>query len=291
MVALSSLATPFPAGLDPGPSDSLVPRLGFGPSEGPGFRVRPLGERRPGDPIFPDAPAIYPWLDAAFREGAATALVGPGAQVARFLPFLMASVVATGQEVALREGANRFSPYELAAMGRRLGVPARDALARVRLARAFTAYQMVALIEQWADDLAAREPLPSLLVVSDPGVLFEAEELLPDEREALQRHLAARLRRLLRTTRCPLLLTQEGPGLRMPGWAEAGPPLHELLRVAPGAAGSTFLVAERRASSVELVTVPTLQHRLEEFDARSGGTGGPPGGSSWDGPYPRTVRR
>jgi hypothetical protein len=172
-----------------------------------------------------------------------------------------------------------------------MGVPVRDALGRVRLARAFTAYQMVSLVEQWADDLVAHEPVPSLLVVSDPGVLFDAEEVLPDERDALLRHIATLLRRLVRATHRPLLLTQEGPGLEMPGWAEVGPPLHEMLRVTPGPTGSTFLVAERRASSVELVTVPTLQHRLEEFGDTSGSAPGAPGGASWDGPYPLTVMR
>ncbi|HTT26244.1 MAG TPA: hypothetical protein VMH90_04700 [Thermoplasmata archaeon] len=289
MVATPSIATEFPALPEWDVASALIPRAGIARPIGPEFRPGRIGGPRPDDRIFPEAPMIYPWLEEAFRPGCATALVGPRALVPRFLPFLMASVVATGNEISLREGANRFSPYAVAAMGRHLGVAANDALARIRLARAFTAYQMVSLVEGWVDTLAAADPMPALLIASDPGALFEAEEVTPEERAALLRHVAGRLKRLAKATDRPLLVTHEGASLDLPGWAEEGPRLHETLRLSPGPAGTTFLLAERRAASVELVAAPTLQHRLEEFagpaePATAGWEGAP-----WAGPYPHTV--
>jgi hypothetical protein len=286
MVAILSIAPELPASPEWDLSSALIPRAGIGRPLGPEFRPGGIGDPRPDGRIFPEAPAIYPWLDESFRPGYATVLVGP-----RFLPFLMASVVATGHEISLREGANRFSPYAVAAMGRHLGVPAREALGRIRLARAFTAYQMVALVEGWVDALATADPVPALLVVSDPGALFEAEEVRPEEREALLRYVAVLLKRLAKTTDRPLLITHEGASLDLPGWAEEGPRVHETLRLSPGPKGTTFLLAERRAASIELIASPTLQHRLEEFqdpskNARAGWEGAP-----WGGPYPLTVMR
>jgi hypothetical protein len=291
MAATPSIATTFPASPYWDPSSALIPRAGIPRPLGPEFRPGQLGGSRPEDRIFPEAPAIYPWLEAAFRPGYATALVGPRALVPRFLPFLMASVVATGHEISLREGANRFSPYAVAAMGRHLGLPAPDALQRIRLARAFTAYQMVSLVEGWIDTLAAADPVPGLLIVSDPGALFEAPEVSPEERVALLRHIAVLLKRLAKAADRPLLVTHEGTSLDLPGWPEAGPALHETLRLSPGPKGSTFLLAERRAASVELVASPTLQHRLEEYSDPSEGASAGWEGASWGGPYPHTVMR
>jgi hypothetical protein len=289
MVATPSIATELPAASGWDRTSALIPSAGIPRPLGPEFRPGGLGGASPGDRIFPEAPSIYPWLEEAFRPGCATALVGPRALVPRFLPFLMASVVATGNEISLREGANRFSPYAVAAMGRHLGVPAADALPRIRLARAFTAYQLVSLVEGWGDALAADDPVPALLIASDPGVLFEAEEVTPEERAALLRHVEGLLRRLAQATDRPLLVTHEGTALDLPGWREEGPRVHETLRLAPGPSGSTFLIAERRAAGVELVASPTLQHCLEEFvDPSEGGRAGWEG-ASWGGPYPHTV--
>ncbi|MCI4366609.1 MAG: hypothetical protein L3K08_02535 [Thermoplasmata archaeon] len=291
MVATPSIETEFPAAPEWDHAGALIPRAGIARPLGPEFRPGRIGGPRPDDRIFPEAPAIYPWLEAAFRPGHATALVGPRALVPRFLPFLMASVVATGNEISLREGANRFSPYAVAAMGRHLGVPANDALRRIRLARAFTAYQLVSLVEGWVDALAAADPVLALLIASDPGALFEAEEVKPEERTALLRYVATLLKRLARAVDRPLLVTHEGASLDLPGWAEEGPLLHETLRLSPGPKGTTFLLAERRAASVELVASPTLQHRLEEFQDPTEHAIAGWEGAAWGGPYPHTVMR
>lgn len=218
--------------------------------------------------LFPSAPALFPWLERAFAPGQVTGLVGPPALVSGFVPFLLAAVAARGGEVSLREGANRFSPYAVGALARRWGVAPDEVLRRIRLARAFTAHQMVTLVDSWSDALLSRHVLPSLLVASDPTLLCQDADVPPDESVALQVHMAEVLGRLVRSLRRPLLLTQERAGARIvfPGLSRVGPPVHETLRLLYGRDGVVHLSAEKRNETVSLLCLPPHQRHLEEFD-------------------------
>jgi hypothetical protein len=218
--------------------------------------------------LFPASPALFPWLERSFAPGKVTGLVGPPALVSGFVPFLIAAVAARGGEVSLREGANRFSPYAVGALARRWGASPEEVLHRIRLARAFTAHQMVTLIEGWSDSLLSRHVLPSLLVASDPTLLCQDADVPPDESMALQVHMAEVLGRLTRSLRRPLLLTQERTGARLvfPGLNRVGPPVHETLRLLYGRDGVVHLSAEKRDETVSLLALPPHQRHLEEFD-------------------------
>ena len=286
MVALASVPFSVVASPEVIPAPAPLVPIG-GPSRLPRLELR--SARRPTKPtaLFPARPAIFPWLEAAFVPGTATRLIGPTELVGGFLPFVLTSIAATGQEVSLRDGGNRFSPYVLGALSRHLDVAPQEVLARISLARAFTAYQMVTLIERWADSAASQEPAPSLLVASDPSVIFDAEEVAPDERSALLAHVASCLGRLVRAARVPLLVTGGTPATPFPGWERGGPPVHETLRLVPRHRGVTVLVAERRAASLRLVALAADQHRLDEFGTVEETTDGSPGGGAlWDGPFP-----
>ncbi|MCI4356973.1 MAG: hypothetical protein L3K18_07530 [Thermoplasmata archaeon] len=233
--------------------------------------------------LFPESPAIFPWLERAFAPGRATVLLGPARLVDGFLPFLLAAAVAEGREVSVRDGANRLAPYAIGAMSRLLGVRPTDALARVRLARAFTAYQLVTLMESWAESVGVRDPPPSLLVVNDPTRMFYVDDVPPEEGEALLAHVSGCLGRLVRSSRVPLLLTAvDSPG-DIPGWDRSGPEVREHLRLVPMGRGVARLEALRQGRSVELISLPSRQHRLESFDepAVVGAEG-----RAWDGPFP-----
>ncbi len=267
------------------PSEGIVPPALLGAAAGslspplPGSFLFPRPELRPASELlarerdrqrlFPSAPALFPWLERAFAPGKVTALVGPPTLVSGFLPFLLATVASHGGEVSLREGSNRFSPYSVGALARRWGVDPEEVLGRVRLARAFTAHQMVSLVETWSDVLLSRTVLPSLLVVSDPTLLCQDAEVPPDESVALQMHMAEVLGRVARSLRRPLLVTQERTGGRLvfPGLARLGPPVHETLRLLHGPDGVVRLTAQERAESLTLLALPPHQRHLEEFDA------------------------
>ncbi|MDE1819360.1 MAG: hypothetical protein KGJ23_03450 [Euryarchaeota archaeon] len=246
--------------------------------------------------LFPAAPALFPWLERAFAPGKATALVGPPTLVSGFLPFLLAAVASHGGEVSLRDGSNRFSPYAVGALSRRWAVDPNEVLGRIRLARAFTAHQMVTLVETWADTLLSRHVLPSLLVASDPTILCQDAEVPPDESVALQMHMAEVLGRLARSLRRPLLLTQERTGGRLvfPGFAKSGPAVQETLRLLHGPDGAVELIAQERNDTLTLLVLAPHQRHLEEFDTDAPLASGPridrpTEVTPWDGLFPRTA--
>jgi hypothetical protein len=272
----------FP-GPDLGPSDAE--ELAFAPEL---VSAAELALPREGSP-FLFRPGLLAWVAPRLLPGAATRLAGPAAPTAALLSFLLAATAAAGRTVSLREGANRFSPYTIAHIGRRWEAPPGGLLPRIRLARAFTAHQMVTLAETWADDEAGAAVPADLLVASDPSALFASEEEVePYERAALLPHLARCLGRLLAATRLPLLLVEYTGSPGLPGGAF---PVHETLRLRPRAGpGGAYLEAAGTRERIELLPIPAHQRHLEEFAE------GPERLTEgridrWDVPFPPTATR
>lgn len=79
----------------------------------------------------------------------------------------------------LVDGCNSVDPYKLARLCKRTGRDQRDALERLVVSRAFTAYQMSAIIEE---ELERRLDTARLLVVSGMQYLYQDKDM--DEAEA-----------------------------------------------------------------------------------------------------------
>ena len=271
--------------------ESLAPLLPEAPTPSP-LPARPaLGVRRAARargarsvPLLPSTPALFPWLARGLAPGEVTLWVGPGAAVEPVLELLYAGNAVARGRVSLLEGANRFHPYRIGELGRAFGIDATRTLAGIRLARAFTAYQMVALVDGWAAE-ARRHP-PTLLVGHDLPALFTADEVPPEERTALLRHMARTLALLLRTIRSPLLLTL-GPGGAegFPGLADEGPRWSDLVTFARGSA-TLRLRSLRDDRRLTLVPRPPGQRGLDEFGGISAEEV-----IAWDVPPRRTARR
>ncbi len=267
---------PFVVAEEPGAIPSPFP-MGVRLSPRP-RRVRPL-------PLLPSEPALFPWLARRFSPGEATIWSGPRAAVEPILELLYAGSARAGGRISLVEGANRFHPYRVGELGRAFGVDATATLARIRLARAFTVYQLVALVDRWA--VEARRHPPSLLLGHDLPALFANDAEVPaEERTALLRHLAGTLTELVREVRVPLLLTL-GPGgvASFPGLAEAGPRWCDLVTFARGP-GTLRLRALRDNARATLVARPAGQRGIEEFGGGSVGEV-----IAWDAPLRPTARR
>jgi hypothetical protein len=282
------------------PSGSVVPwSRSFEPDVLPEETVGPPPEiaLRPADgltatrtgPLFRFQPGINRWMERWFAPGAATRLTGPPAWTVHLTSYLLAAAAAAGRVVSLREGANRFEPYTIARIGRRWATPTEDLLDRIRVARAFTAHQMVTLAETWADDEAVAPEAADLLVAGDPAAPFASEEEVePYERTALLPHLARCLKRLLTATHRPLLLVEYTGGLGLPDDRD-GLPIHETIRLQPRAAtGGARLLAVRAGETLELLPLAAHQRHLEEFDGLPEGLSGG-GFDRWDAPFPRTA--
>jgi hypothetical protein len=272
--------------LDPFPFDApSVPRPS--PSETDvRIRLAPASRRTRVRPILPPEPALFPWLARRFAPGEATLWTGPRVAVEPILELLYAGNALARGRVSLLEGANRFHPYRIGELGRSFGVDATETLRRIRLARAFTAYQMVALVDGWAAE--ARRHRPTLLVAHDLPALFAADEVPDDERAALLRHVARTLRAIADDARVPLLVTLPPGGLAgFPGLADEGPRWCDLVSFARGP-DSLRLRALRDDARLALVPRPGGQRGIEEFGDGSTATEEV---IAWDARPRRTARR
>ncbi len=234
-------------------------------------------------PLFPDAPALFPWMARRFAPGEATLWVGPARATESLLEILYAGCVAAGGRISLLEGANRFHPYRIGERARSFGVDPGEALDRIRLARAFTAYQMIALVDGWAREV--RRTRPTFLIAHEIPALFFESEFPQEERAPLLAHAARTLAHLARSTRLPMLITSTTGFEGFPGLREAGPTLFDLVRLTLEP-GGLALEAYREATRLALVHRPDGQRGLEEFVGAIAGEV-----TAWDGPYRRTGRR
>lgn len=247
-------------------------------------KLAPHPHRTRAAPLLPSAPALFPWLARRFAPGEATVWTGPSVALEPVLELLYAGSALARGRISLLEGANRFHPYRIGELGRALGVDATETLRRIRLARAFTAYQMVALVDGWANEV--RRHRPTLLVGHHLPTLFADAEIPDDERFALLGHVARTLAALAREVRLPLLLTLDPDGFeRFRSLADEGPPWSDVVTFARGP-GTVRLRALRNDARVALVPRPAGQTGMEEF-----------GGEfaeeviAWDVPLRRTVKR
>jgi len=251
-------ALPFPLPLPlPGPEPETTP-----PRPPAARRVRPADAGA--GPALPTTPAWLGWFARRLSPGEATLLFGPAEPVERLLELFYAGSAAAGGRLSLIEGANRFPAYRIAERGRAFGIAPETVLKRVRLARAFTAYQLVALVDGWAREI--RRTRPTWLVGHELPALFYDDDLPEAEREPLLAHVAATLRTVAETSRRPLLLTGAGGFGRFPGLRAHGPRCFDLWRVA---AAPHRLVVDgyRDGGRLTLVTRRPGQLGLEAFDA------------------------
>ncbi|MGA8664897.1 MAG: hypothetical protein WB809_07530 [Thermoplasmata archaeon] len=269
------LPVPFPA---PTPS-----RPRSGPPSGRfrlASRIRPV-RRATG---FPDSPPLFAWLARRFAPGQLTLWVGARAALDPVLEMLYAGNALGRGRISLLEGANHFNPYRLGEVGRGLGVDAAEVLRHIRLARSFTGYQMVALVDAWSAEVR-RHP-STLLIGHDLPAAFSIDDIPEDERAALFRHVAGSLRTLAESTRTPLLLTLDPAGpAGFPGLDEAGPPWCDLVTFSRGPV-ALRLRALRDDARLALVPRSPGQRGIEEF---GGGAAGEV--IAWDAPSRPTARR
>jgi hypothetical protein len=111
--------------------------------------------------------------------------------------------VARGAPVWVVDAANRFDPYRLVREAASHGLSPREALSRVRVARAFTSHQLVRLFEETFPSNLERG---SLVLVLGPVSLFYDEQVPLSERRRLFQDLVQLLARI--KTQSALLLLQ-----------------------------------------------------------------------------------
>jgi hypothetical protein len=110
---------------------------------------------------------------------------------------------ARGAKVLVVDAATRFDPYQLVREARAQGLGPREALSRVRVARAFTCHQLVRLLK---GGLPSPLESGSLVLVLGPATLFYDEQVPLKERRRLFKDLVKLLTSI--KSQAPLLLLQ-----------------------------------------------------------------------------------
>lgn len=120
-------------------------------------------------------------------SGSLALLIGPNAAQARMLD--LAARLAVGGPLRVFDCGNRFNVYPVARAIRSRTADLSQALGRIRLARAFTCYQVMALLEEAADEAV------STLVLDLLATFYDEDVRLPESQRLLRRCLV-QLRRL-----------------------------------------------------------------------------------------------
>jgi hypothetical protein len=117
-----------------------------------------------------------------FKPSCITVIEGSSSMVPEVLYRLCAaSVISFDKDAIFVDGWNSFNPYAVSKAARSLGAPSKKVLSRIHVARAFTEYQMDALlrealyeaVESWNPAVLAISYLPSLFSSFDGRRLFE----------------------------------------------------------------------------------------------------------------------
>lgn len=116
---------------------------------------------------------------ASFEPSSMTVIEGSSGMVSQIIFRLCAASAASGRNAVFVDGWNSFDPYSVSRMVKSFGGD-RMALSRIHVARAFTEYQMEALVSGleevltlWKPSVLAVSYLPSLFSGKDGQRLFE----------------------------------------------------------------------------------------------------------------------
>jgi hypothetical protein len=100
------------------------------------------------------------WLDEALSQVESSSLrkvLFGGERVEEISSYVAGWMVGHGIETIVLDGANRFDPYIVSSFARKILIPPEDLLHRIRIARAFTCYQMATLMGEKLASLLMEE--------------------------------------------------------------------------------------------------------------------------------------
>ncbi len=167
---------------------------------------------RPSADPLPGTPAAVANQDGMFRPGELTLLLGPRPEALALLHACCADAACRGRGAVWVDGGNALDPLDLSRRCRALRCGTREALDRVNVARAFTAYQLQAII---GERLEAKvlEASPSLVLVASLDQLFDDPDVDRREARCLLRASLEDLRSLARRTGAAVLASASAEGV------------------------------------------------------------------------------
>ncbi len=111
-------------------------------------------------------------LIGGFRSSQVTLLDSDSSYASSLLHLLCIRAVSQfDEEVVWIDGGNTIDPYAISSLCKRLRLDKREILSRVNVSRAFTAYQLVTLIDEKLEEQVDRS-MPSTIIVSSITDMF-----------------------------------------------------------------------------------------------------------------------
>jgi hypothetical protein len=128
---------------------------------------------------------LMAWLDEVLLQvhsGSPRKVLFWGDGVGGISSYVAGWIASKGIDVILVDGANRFDPYVTSSIARKALIPPERLLKRIRIARAFTCYQMATLMGEKLTDLfeqegAAAQPQKPWVILLGPITTFLDEDV------------------------------------------------------------------------------------------------------------------
>jgi hypothetical protein len=243
--------------------------MGIATRESDGLAIRPHRESDDHATVRTSIPT----LDAFFgglRQECMTLIDSSDRMVFDLTHILCVNGVSTlGRDVVWVDGGNCVDPYELGRICRRFGLDRTEVLDSVNVARAFTAYQLVSLIDERLEDEVLRTGA-GMVVVSCLPDMFQDREMRWSESYQLIKRCVERLHDLSRREGTATLVTNYGltkilqrKSLKNLLYGTAD----DILRI-ENASGCLRITLPNRQESMLYHPVPHNQTTLEEFMRR-----------------------
>lgn len=151
-------------------------------------------------------------LVGGFRSSKVALFEGNSDYASSLLHLLCVKAVAElDEEVVWIDGGNSVDPYALSALCKRMRLDKRDVLSRVNISRAFTAHQLVTLIDDKLEEVV-RESSPAMVIVSSLTDMFLDKDMKWMEAYQLLRRCTEDIRRVTRAYETISLVTDRTPG-------------------------------------------------------------------------------
>jgi predicted ATP-dependent serine protease len=135
-------------------------------------------------------------LTGGFRSAQVTLFDSDNSYATSLLHLLCVKAISQfDEEVVWIDGGNTIDPYAISSLCKRLRLDKRDILSRINISRAFTAYQLVTLIDDKLEE-QVRRSAPSAVIVSSITEMFLDKDMKWMESHQLLRRCLEQISRV-----------------------------------------------------------------------------------------------
>jgi hypothetical protein len=135
-------------------------------------------------------------LTGGFRSAHVTLFDSDNSYATSLLHLLCIKAISQfDEEVVWIDGGNTIDPYDIGSLCKRLRLDKRDILSRINISRAFTAYQLVTLIDDKLEEQVERSA-PSAVIVSSITEMFLDKDMKWMESHQLLRRCLEQISRI-----------------------------------------------------------------------------------------------